>query len=40
MRKKVITISRQSGSGGHSIGKSVAEQLGIVCILCMNVTAA
>lgn len=29
MRKKVITISRQFGSGGHSIGKSLAEQLGI-----------
>lgn len=29
MKKRVITISRQFGSGGHSIGKSVAEQLGI-----------
>ncbi len=30
MKKRVITISRQFGSGGHSIGKSVAEQLGIL----------
>ncbi len=29
MKKRVITISRQFGSGGHCIGKSVAEQLGI-----------
>ena len=29
MKKRVVTISRQFGSGGHSIGKSVAEQLGI-----------
>lgn len=29
MKKRVITISRQFGSGGHSIGKSVSEQLGI-----------
>lgn len=29
MKKRVITISRQFGSGGHSIGKCVAEQLGI-----------
>lgn len=29
MKKRVITISRQFGSGGHSIGKSLAEQLGI-----------
>jgi cytidylate kinase len=27
--KKVITISRQFGSGGHSIAKAVAERLGI-----------
>lgn len=31
MRKKVITISRQFGSGGHSIVKSLAEQLDISC---------
>lgn len=31
MKKRVITISRQFGSGGHSVGKSVAEQLGIPC---------
>lgn len=29
MKKRVITISRQFGSGGHSIGKSLAEQLDI-----------
>lgn len=29
MKKRIITISRQFGSGGHSIGKAVAEQLGI-----------
>lgn len=27
--KKVITIGRQFGSGGHSIGEAVAKQLGI-----------
>lgn len=27
--KKIITISREYGSGGHSIGKLVAERLGI-----------
>ncbi|MBR2417567.1 MAG: cytidylate kinase family protein, partial [Clostridia bacterium] len=26
--KKIITISRQFGSGGRSIGKAVAEKLG------------
>ena len=29
MKKKIITISREFGSGGHSIGKIVAETLGI-----------
>ena len=29
MKKCVITISRQCGSGGHTIGKTVAERLGI-----------
>ena len=29
MKKKIITISREFGSGGHSIGKLVAEKLGI-----------
>ena len=29
MKNKVITISREFGSGGHSIGKSVADKLGI-----------
>lgn len=29
MKKRVITISREFGSGGHSIGKAVAETLGI-----------
>lgn len=27
--KKIITIGRQCGSGGHTIGKMVAERLGI-----------
>ena len=29
MKKCVITISRQCGSGGHTIGKTAAERLGI-----------
>ncbi|MBQ3091177.1 MAG: cytidylate kinase-like family protein [Clostridia bacterium] len=29
MSKRVITISRQFGSGGHSIGKKLAERLGV-----------
>lgn len=29
MEKKIITISRQFGSGGRSIGRAVAEKLGI-----------
>lgn len=29
MGKKIITISRQCGSGGHTIGKMVAEKLNI-----------
>ena len=29
MEKKIITVSRQFGSAGHSIGKKVAEQLGV-----------
>ena len=29
MKKRIITISREFGSGGHSIGKIVAETLGI-----------
>lgn len=31
MKNKVITISRESGSGGHTIGKKVGERLGISC---------
>ena len=31
MSKKIITISRQFGSGGHEIGLLVAESLGIKC---------
>ena len=27
--KRVITISREYGAGGHSIGRKVAEELGI-----------
>ncbi len=29
MKYKVITISREFGSGGHSIGKAAAEKLHI-----------
>lgn len=29
--KRIITISREFGSGGRSIGKAVAEKLGIRC---------
>jgi len=29
MSKKIITISRQCGSGGHTVGKLVSERLGI-----------
>lgn len=29
MSKRIITISRQFGSGGHSIGKKLAERLGV-----------
>ena len=28
MQKKIITISREFGSGGRSIAKAVAEKLG------------
>lgn len=31
MKNKVITISREFGSGGRTIGKKVAEKLGILC---------
>ena len=31
MRNRVITISREFGSGGRTIGKKVAEDLGIPC---------
>ena len=29
MEKKIITISREFGSGGRTIGRKVAEKLGI-----------
>lgn len=29
MSNRIITISREFGSGGHSIGKLVAQKLGI-----------
>ena len=29
MSYKIITISRQCGSGGHTIGQAVAEKMGI-----------
>lgn len=31
MKKTIITISREFGSGGRTIGKEVAEKLGIPC---------
>ena len=31
MYDKIITISREFGSAGHTIGKKVAEKLGIPC---------
>lgn len=31
MEKRIITISREFGSGGRTIGKPVAEHLGIRC---------
>lgn len=31
MKNRIITISRQFGSGGRTIGKKVAEELGIPC---------
>ena len=31
MKNRIVTISRQFGSGGRTIGKTVAQQLGIPC---------
>ncbi len=31
MKNRIITISRQFGSGGRTIGKEAAEKLGIPC---------
>lgn len=31
MKNRIITISREFGSGGRTIGKSVAKELGIPC---------
>ena len=31
MKKRIITISREFGSGGRTVGKRTAEQLGIPC---------
>ena len=31
MKHRIITISREFGSGGSTIGKKVAEALGISC---------
>ena len=28
---RIITISREFGSGGRTVGKKVAEKLGITC---------
>lgn len=31
MKNRIITISREFGSGGRTVGKQVAEKLGIAC---------
>lgn len=31
MKTRIITISRQFGSGGRTIGRTAAQQLGIPC---------
>lgn len=31
MKNRIITISREFGSGGRTIGKEVAKKLGISC---------
>ena len=31
MSYKVITISREFGSGGRTVGKQLAEKLGVPC---------
>ena len=31
MKNRIITISREFGSGGRTIGKKTAEKLGIPC---------
>ena len=31
MKNSIVTISREFGSGGRTIGKKVAEKLGIPC---------
>lgn len=31
MKKRIITISREFGSGGRTIGKQLAEKLGVPC---------
>lgn len=31
MRNRIITISREFGSGGRTIGKKLAEELNIPC---------
>lgn len=31
MKNRIITISREFGSGGRTIGKKVAQELGIPC---------
>lgn len=36
MKNRVITISREFGSGGRTIGKKVAEKLEIPCYDAKN----
>ena len=31
MKNRIITISRQFGSGGRTVGREVAQKLGIPC---------
>ena len=33
MSKRIITISREFGSGGRFIGEEIARKLGIVCTI-------
>ena len=36
---KIITISREFGSGGRELGKRLADELGIPCYDCLLYTS-